>query len=125
MPSIVHSLCTLSGLIPLTYGLLAFVRPAEILQSCFGLSYPSLPSDVATVDALMAIYGARDVFMGIAIIAAGMYRTRKVLGWIILALSGVAAVDGWVCVVAKTGAEWTHWGYAPVMAVFGAWLLVK
>jgi hypothetical protein len=42
----------------------------------------------------MVIYGARDIFVGLALYSAAYFGTRKSLGWVPTAGSGVAFVDG-------------------------------
>lgn len=67
--------------------------------------------------------------MGLAIYAAAYFgdgnrdRNNKALGWILIAGSGVAFVDGAVCRVKVGNGEWNHWGYAPVLAAVGVGLL--
>lgn len=74
------------------------------------------------VDSLMTIYGARDIFMGLAIYAASFFGERKTLGLILLSGSAVAFVDGAVCYSHGKG-EWGHWSYAPLVTVLGSLLL--
>jgi hypothetical protein len=87
-----------------------------------------IPEDTAAfvndiIYSLMVIYGVRDIFMGVAIYAAVYFRDRKTLGWILIAGSAVAFVDGAVCFWGPVGTgEWGHWGYAPAVAVVGALL---
>lgn len=71
----------------------------------------------------MVLYGARDVFMGAAFYAAAYFGDRKALGWILIAGSGVAVVDGAVCRAQIGRGEWNHWGYAPVVAGVGSVLV--
>ncbi|KAF7890237.1 hypothetical protein EAF00_008552 [Botryotinia globosa] len=85
-------------------------------------SLPQTPSKTTLIEALMTIYGARDIFMGLAMYA-GSYRNYKTLGWIVVAGSGVAFVDGWVCWRAG-GGQGDHWGYAPVHAGVGVLLVL-
>ena len=75
------------------------------------------------VDGLMIIYGARDIFMGLAIYFAALFGDRKLLGWILIAGSGVAFVDGAVCRAQVGKGEWNHWSYAPILTAVGAALL--
>ena len=56
--------------------------------------------------------------MGLAIYATAYFGDRKSLGWILIAGSGVAVVDGAVCWANGKG-EWNHWGYAPMLTVAG------
>lgn len=68
--------------------------------------------------------------MGLAIFSAAYYgndkdnqKKNKTLGWILIAGSGVAFVDGGVCKMMVRKGEWNHWGYAPVLAAVGLGLL--
>lgn len=71
----------------------------------------------------MIIYGARDVFMGLAVYATVYFGDRKALGWILISGSAVAFVDGAVCLRQIGSGQWNHWGYAPVLTVLGGLLL--
>lgn len=66
--------------------------------------------------------------MGLAIYAAanfgnGNNKQNKALGWILIAGSGVAFVDGAVCKGIVGKGEWNHWSYAPILALVGLGLL--
>jgi hypothetical protein len=115
-------LTTVMGIIPIGIGINAILRPAHAL-SLFEFERPVAPRDQSLVDSLMIVYGARDVFMGLAISAAGFFGTRKSLGWTLIASSGVAIADGAVCWSHGLGA-WNHWGFVPVLAIIGG-LLVR
>ncbi|BGP51724.1 hypothetical protein JCM10450v2_007674 [Rhodotorula kratochvilovae] len=112
----------LSATLFLGFGLNALLRPAHAL-SFFALSLPSDPSASRAVHALVLAYGARDIFIGAAMHAAALLGGRRALGWTTLAAAGVAGADGVACVVAQTGAQWQHWGYAPGVALAGLALL--
>lgn len=118
------------GTIFVGFGINAIVRPESALAP-FELEVPGAAREL--VDKLMVIYGVRDIFMGVAMWAAAAAAAsvgagdgggygRKTLGWIVLAGSGVAFVDGAVCRSGGKG-EWNHWGYAPLLTVVGALLL--
>jgi hypothetical protein len=115
-------LATVLGIIPISFGVNAILRPAHAL-TFFEFEPPVAPGDRSLVDSLMVVYGARDIFMGLAIYAAGFFGTRKSLGWTLVATSGVAVADGAVCWSQGHG-HWNHWGYAPVLAIIGG-LLVR
>ena len=110
------------GTIFLGFGLNAILRPAHALTFFEFARRPVSAADQQLVDSLMIIYGARDIFMGLAINAAAFFGSRKTLGAIVLASSAVALVDGAVCKMNGDG-EWAHWGYAPMVAIVGALLL--
>lgn len=70
--------------------------------------------------------------MGLAIYATAYFangndgggrNNNKALGWILIAGSGVAFVDGGVCKGIVGKGEWNHWGYAPILAAVGLALL--
>lgn len=105
------------------FGINAILRPSHAL-TFFEFTPPTPPAGDAAklVDSLMAVYGARDIFMGLAIYSAALLGTKKSLGWTLIAASGVAMADGLVCYSHGKG-EWNHWGYAPVITAVGAMLL--
>lgn len=112
---------TVFGTIFIGFGVNAVLRPAHAL-TFFELAPPKGAADARVVDALLAVYGVRDVFMGAAIYAAAYFGHRKALGWIVLAASAVAFADGLICKFNGQG-EWNHWGYAPMVAGVGSLLL--
>lgn len=103
------------------FGINAIIRPDHAL-TFFEFMPPVAVADKKLVNSLMVVYGARDVFMGVALYAAAWAGDRKTLGLITLAGSAVAFVDGIVCWQAGKG-EWNHWGYAPMLTVVGSLLL--
>ncbi|GAA5858278.1 hypothetical protein JCM8547_004631 [Rhodosporidiobolus lusitaniae] len=120
--SLLVKIASATALIPVGFGINAFLNPASAL-SFFKLPYPSSPSNRVLIDSLLAVYGARDIFMGLAIWSCAAYGARKPLGWVMLSVAAMAVVDGAVCVKAGTGCEWSHWGYAPMVAILGVALL--
>lgn len=102
------------------FGINAIVRPAHAL-TFFEFSPPAGAADAQLVDSLLAVYGVRDIFMGLAVYSAAIWGTNKSLGWTLIAASGVAAADGLVCYAHGQG-EWNHWGYAPMITVVGTLL---
>ncbi|KAJ5104483.1 hypothetical protein NUU61_001830 [Penicillium alfredii] len=109
------------GTIFVAFGVNAVLRPDNAL-TFFEFEPPAAATDKNMVDSLMAVYGVRDIFMGLAIYAAAFVGTRRSLGWTLLAASAVASADGFVCWTHGQG-EWNHWGYAPMVAVLGGLLL--
>jgi hypothetical protein len=102
------------------FGINAILNPANAL-TFFEWTPPSSASDAQLVNSLLAVYGVRDIFMGLAIYASAWWGTKKSLGWTLIAASAVAAADGYVCFGYGKG-EWSHWGYAPVITVVGGLL---
>ena len=114
------------------FGILGFIDAPKAL-SFFELPYPQ-PADKdpakkasmdakKTVDAMVVVYGVRDVYMGAAIYAAALCGTRQALGWIVIAAGCVAAADGAVCKFMVGKGEMNHWGYAPVLVLLGGVML--
>lgn len=106
-------------------GINAILRPEHAL-TFFEFEYPSTLSPAKdVVDALMLVYGIRDIFMGVAMYAAAWHGNRKTLGWIVFVGGIVAVADGIACrgKGANGKAEWGHWGYAPMLIVVGGLLV--
>ncbi|KAF2640688.1 hypothetical protein P280DRAFT_507320 [Massarina eburnea CBS 473.64] len=90
--------------------------------SHFGFALPT--AELELIDALMVLYGVKDLFMGVSVWAATWSGNRKVAGINVLALGLGALVDGFVVKgVAGTG-EWNHWGYGSVAVGAGLLLLL-
>lgn len=125
------------GTIFIAFGLNAILNPLsaltffEIHPPPSSSSYSDYSTDQTLIDSLMIIYGARDIFMGLAIYSAAYFgnekdnqkKKNKAFGWILIAASGVAFVDGGVCKMIVGKGEWNHWGYAPILAAVGLGLL--
>ncbi|KAF8957604.1 hypothetical protein BDZ97DRAFT_1597410, partial [Flammula alnicola] len=104
------------------FGINAILWPRHALKF-FEFEAPASASDKKLIDGLMVIYGARDIFMGLAIYSTTYFGDRKSLGWILIAGSGVAFVDGAVCRAQVGKGEWNHWSYAPILTAVGSVLL--
>lgn len=116
--SLLTLLAGATGTIPLGFGINAMLRPEHALSFFAPLVYPTDEAARQLVDYIMIIYGARNVFWGLATYAAAFFGSRRALGAIMVAGSALAGVDGWVCKMAG-GGEWDHWGYAPMLALIG------
>ena len=112
------------GTIFIVFGVLAIIQPARSL-ALFYLSLPEGAAERTIVEALMAVYGIRDIFIGFAIYAATWFGSNTALGWIVIAAAAVAVGDGAVCKVYAGSGEWTHWGYTPTVALVGYRLLLE
>lgn len=67
----------------------------------------------------MLAYGARDVYMGLAVFAATYYNHVQALGWIMIAGSAVAFADGAICRNVIGHGDGVHWISAPILTAFG------
>lgn len=115
---ILRPLCAISGTLSLAFGLSAFLSPATSL-SLFNLAYPDHAPSKPVVDSLMTVYGVRDIYMGFSIMVTAWYGDLKALGWLFVAVGGVAGVDGVVCRGVGGGGEWNHWGFTPLAVGMG------
>lgn len=68
----------------------------------------------------MILYGAKDVFMAVAIWASTYFGTRKSAGMILISAGACAGVDGWIVKQEAGTNEWNHWGYGSVIVAVGA-----
>ncbi|KEF59225.1 uncharacterized protein A1O9_04069 [Exophiala aquamarina CBS 119918] len=109
------------GTIWIGFGVNAMLRPRAAF-AIFEFDLPSSAADQKLVESLMIIYGARDLFMGLATYFTAWFGTRKACGWTLIAGAGVAGVDGLVSLQQIGGGQWNHWGYAPMIFVVGALL---
>jgi len=121
MPSPTFVAANLIATLWVAAGLNAVLRPV-IALSYFEFPYPTGAEDAALVNNLLAVYGVRDIFMGVALYVAAIWGTPKSLGWTTIAASAVAAADGYICYANGAG-EWNHWGYAPMLTVVGGLLV--
>lgn len=109
------------GTIWLGFGVNAMMRPLNAF-SVFEFDLPSSAADQKLVASLMVIYGARDLFMGLATYFTAYFGSQKACGWTLMAGAAVAGVDGLVCLQQIGGGQWNHWGYAPMVFATGALL---
>lgn len=102
------------------YGVNAILNPVFAL-SFFGFDYPrQFEPNKSAIDALMLIYGIRDIYMGLAMLAAAYYGHSEIMGWLTLATGGIAVSDGAICYyIAGTG-QWNHWTLSPVIFIVAA-----
>jgi len=103
-------------------GINGILRP-KIALSIFGFDAPASPTDQKLVDSLMAIYGVRDLYMGLSVYVAMYFGNRKTLAWTLFALTTVAFVDGAVTRSQIGTGEWVHWAAVPVGVGLGTSLL--
>ncbi|KXS99607.1 hypothetical protein AC578_9940 [Pseudocercospora eumusae] len=101
------------------FGINAMLNPTSAL-TFFELSYPIPPDQQKLVNALLLVYGARDIFMGAAIYISALYGNTTALGCMVLAAGLTAGADGWACKYIVGAGEMNHWGYAPILLVLGA-----
>ncbi|KAF2443628.1 hypothetical protein P171DRAFT_486351 [Karstenula rhodostoma CBS 690.94] len=111
-------LATLFGTIFLGFGTAYTLYPRAAYPT-IGLPAPTTPRDAEIMDAIMILFGAKDLFVGASILAATWLGNRKVAGVLLVLGSGCAAVDGWVVGGFTGEGEWNHWGYGMGMGLVG------
>jgi hypothetical protein len=104
------------------FGLNAIFRPKPAL-TFFEVDYPILPKQQTAVDVLSAVYGSRDVFVGVTILIAGLYANRKTLAATVIGAGSLGIFDGLLCFVKVGNGQWNHLGWAPLVTALGALLL--
>lgn len=88
----------------------------------FEFEPPAAAAEHHLVKRLMAIYGVRDIFMGLAIYVAASLGTRKSLGWTLISTCAVAVADGLICLMDGHD-QWSHWGHGLMIRELGSILL--
>lgn len=123
MSTFQRGLSSFFGTIFIGFGINAILRPEHAL-TFFELDYrSSVITNTQVVDVLLAIYGVRDIFMGLVIYLLAYYGRPKGLGCVMMLCSGVGVADGVICKTMVGGGEWNHFGYAPILAVLGAMMV--
>ncbi|KAL5420190.1 hypothetical protein PMIN03_000019 [Paraphaeosphaeria minitans] len=116
-PKLFRILATLFGTIFLGFGTAYTLYPRAACPS-LGLPAPTTPRDADIVDAIMILFGAKDLFVGASILAATWL--GRVAGLLLVLGSACAGVDGWAVKGMSGEGEWNHWGYGGgVMGVMG------
>lgn len=103
----------LYGLLPLTIGLNALLRPSSGL-AVFQIPPPREPYGHKVALGLIRIYGARNTTLGACVLAMWYYSDFRMMGWACLGSCLMALTDGFVArnIVGRT--EWNHWGIVPL-----------
>ena len=95
------------GTMPMLVGLSLLIQPDFMVPLIF--ENPPIPvANKELVDILRMGFAVRDIYMGIAQWAAIYSGNRKVVGWCLIAGSGVTAVDGYALNQALGRGLWTH-----------------
>jgi hypothetical protein len=124
MPPISHQpflryLSTFFSAMFLAIGLTYMVSP-RAGYSLYGFtSSPTTPGDWKIMERIMVLYGAKDVFVSVAIFASTWFGTRRSAGLVLIAAGACAGADGYVVQREAGIGGWNHWGYGSTMAVLG------
>lgn len=115
---ILKGMATIFGTIFIGFGLAYTLYPRAAYPS-IGLPSPTTPRDADIMDAVITLFGAKDLFVGISILAATWLGNKRTAGILLVAGAACAAVDGWVVKGFTGTGEWNHWGYGTVMGTVG------
>ncbi|OAL55439.1 hypothetical protein IQ07DRAFT_582926 [Pyrenochaeta sp. DS3sAY3a] len=110
---------TFFGTIFLGFGITYILYPRTGYELYGFSTSPTNAADWAIMERVMILYGAKDVFMAIALLSSTWYGSRKSTGLVLLAASATAGVDGYVVGSEAGTNHWNHWGYGSVMGVVG------
>ena len=110
------------GVISTLIGINAVLRPRSALK-IFDFKLPDDPKSHQLIDALLLIYGARDIGLGLLTLIVWYHGDRTALGWSVLIGSSVPVADGIVSGWVMGEDVWKHFAFVPVMAAVGAGLL--
>lgn len=110
---------TVFGTIFLGFGFNYIFNSKEAFVSSFDFPYPKAPEEQKIIDSFCVLYGAKDLFMGVALYSAAWLGTRSSLGVVLVMSSFCAWIDGAVVNKAVGHGEWNHWGYGSAIGVVG------
>lgn len=115
---ILRYIATLFGCITFGFGINYIFNPSSAYD-IFQFPRMSSEADQDIMNAVMILYGAKDLFMGIAIWASTWSGTRRSAGMVLMAGGAAAGIDGYIVNRMTGGGEWNHWGYGSVMVMLG------
>ncbi|KAF2668205.1 hypothetical protein BT63DRAFT_270583 [Microthyrium microscopicum] len=99
---------------PILVGLLLLLAPDFIIPLMFK-NPPVSTANAELVDILRKGFAIRDIYMGITTWAAIYHRSRRVIGWVLLAGACVVVVDGYALHEALGRGLWDHYVFLPVL----------
>lgn len=100
------------------YGYTYFFRP-EAAQTIFEFDHVPTGRDAYIFKTLMGLLGAKVSFIVFALVASTFFASPRFLGSLLLAVAGMAYLDGVVVKTYVGHGEWNHWGYATALVVQG------
>lgn len=110
---------TFFGTIFLGFGITYILYPRTGYELYGFSTSPTNGADWSIMERVMILYGAKDVFMAVALLSSTWYGSRKSTGLVLLAASATAGVDGYVVGSEAGTNHWNHWGYGSVMGAVG------
>ncbi|KAH8649872.1 hypothetical protein BX600DRAFT_441970 [Xylariales sp. PMI_506] len=99
----------------------AVLAPWPTLAAVFKFTPPTTAAEGERLaSSLSRMYGIRDVYAGLLILALSYRGDYELLGWSLMMASVVACVDGYAARVQLGRRDWSHWFVASVLAGLGA-----
>ncbi|KAI5275374.1 hypothetical protein E4T47_01419 [Aureobasidium subglaciale] len=89
------------GIFQLTLGLGGIFLPEAMIQQIL-------------IEAIMQLYGTRNVALGLMILAVRKFSDSRTMGWVLMAEILVATSDGFVQERVTGGGGWQHWMFVPM-----------
>ncbi|KAI5199815.1 hypothetical protein E4T42_07563 [Aureobasidium subglaciale] len=103
------------GIFQLTLGLGGIFLPEAMIQQVWGFQLSAVPKQTQIlIEAIMQLYGTRNVALGLMILAVRKFSDSRTLGWVLMAEILVATSDGFVQERVTGGGGWQHWMFVPM-----------
>ncbi|KAI5245441.1 hypothetical protein E4T43_03068 [Aureobasidium subglaciale] len=85
------------GIFQLTLGLGGIFLPEAMIQQVWGFQLSAVPKQTQIlIEAIMQLYGTRNVALGLMILAVRKFSDSRTMGWVLMAEILVATSDGFV-----------------------------
>lgn len=96
-----------TGVFSLGLGLVALAKPLLFLKA-FDMQAKTPEARKVARD-LFVVFAARDLALGFGITSAAYYGHKEIMGWSMVGVAVIAALDGTVSRGNVKGGEWKHW----------------
>ncbi|THX32582.1 hypothetical protein D6D10_08054 [Aureobasidium pullulans] len=111
------------GVFQLTLGLIGILRPYVMLNVWEVDTSVIAAKEKNLIEALIQLYGLRNVALGLMIVAVRSFADSRTLGSVVMCGLIVAFGDGFLQKRLTGGGEWKHWSFLPAGAGLGMLLL--
>lgn len=112
---VLSNVAAIVALLTTLFGAFAMLDPRTALKTGFSNEPPVTLEAQTLTDSLMRVFGARDMFLGLAVLGAWYNDDRKSLAWLCLLGTGVTMVDGLEQRKMGGGSPWSHWAATIIM----------
>ncbi|THZ06458.1 hypothetical protein D6C95_02407 [Aureobasidium pullulans] len=111
------------GVFQLTLGLTGILRPYVMLNVWEVDTSVIAAKEKNLIEALIQLYGLRNVALGLMIVAVRSFADSRTLGSVVMCDLIAAFGDGFLQKRLTGGGEWKHWSFLPAGAGLGMLLL--